>query len=1215
MRVLTFFALLLGGALQLAAQDAGQYWKQISVQSLPVAESVNRPNTPTEFATFQLDFAAIKAVLKQAPREWTPAAESAPLHISLPNADGTLDTYAVVESPLLTEGDQKKYPDIKTYTGYSLTTPGKVTRFAHTMLGFNGITITAERKVELIEVYTHGQTEYYQVFDWNKVPESGQLKPVCGSEDSGTLLHLPTERGAADRSGAAELVKLKLYRFACATTGEFSQNHGGTKASVMAAMTNYMNALNAIYEFEVYTRMIFVDNTDTIFFLDPNTDPYSGVTVHDWAAQNPAAMNTAIGFNSYDVGHVFARYISGTATGVAAGRCCTQGKGQACSAGNGNGSYGTDFLKTIGHEIGHQWSAGHTWNFCDSPAAQDQYAAGSAFEPGSGTTIMSYAGACGSSNVGGNTYENYYHSGSFDQIRNFIENGSGATCGTEQLTTNHHPVVTLPYTNGFYIPISTPFELIGQADDQDGDVLTYTWEGMNLGPLTPLGQQQGTSPLFRSLPPSTSGNRRVFPNIQAVVQNQIPPAELLPIYSRDIKLRLTARDNKPGGGGIGQGDVQFFSTDQAGPFKVLSPNTLTEEFTSGACAKVTWDVANTDNSLVNCKKVNIRLSTNGGFSYPITLASNEPNDGVAYVSIPNNTTSNTARIRVEAADNIFFDISNSNFRILAPTTPSFALCMGDDVEQICLPAKFSTSFTAGSLLGFSGSINLAVTSGLPTGAVATFSKNEISPGETSNLDIDLTGVTQEGVYNVEVTATSGAQTEVRNIKLVVYSNVFTDFKPLTPTNGASGQSQTPQLTWQNVPDANTYEIELANNPSFAAGTIIASKQDVTGGSFAVPVLLQKGKTYYWRVRPVNECGKHDWSETFVFATVNEACSALSATDLPKNISTGSNVTVSSSIFLSGGAVSDVNVKKVGIFHDFFKDLTFSLIHPDGTTVLLSANKCGNSSGNFIFGFDDAAPNTLLCPPGNVGTAYRPENPLAALNGKDAQGIWKLEVKDGAPGGGGGLQAFEIEVCGALTVNAPVIVNNNILQVQGGANALITDALLKAEDPDDGPANLRFVLISGTKYGVLDKDAVTLGPGATFTQQDINDGKLRYFHHGWSGLTDAFKFIVEDGRGGMVGVAEFQIQPLNVSTDDLSDFVEFKLMPVPVQQLLTIQLGSSVDQDLTAQILSIDGRLVSSSRIGAGTTSAQLQVGHLSSGMYFLRLTDGVRQSVGKFVKE
>ena len=145
--------------------------------------------------------------------------------------------------------------------------------------------------------------------------------------------------------------------------------------------------------------------------------------------------------------------------------------------------------------------------------------------------------------------------------------------------------------------------------------------------------------------------------------------ELLPAITRTMVFQVIARDNRANAGGINTATSNVSVTSTAGPFAVTAPNTAVtipalSNFT------VTWNVANTTAAPVSAANVKISLSTDGGNTFPTTLLASTPNDGSQSVLIPNTPTT-TARIKVEAVGNIFFDISDTDFTISAPTgTPT-----------------------------------------------------------------------------------------------------------------------------------------------------------------------------------------------------------------------------------------------------------------------------------------------------------------------------------------------------------------------------------------------------------------------------------------------------------------------------------------------------------------------------------------------------------------
>lgn len=634
-----------------SAQNGSQsFWSDINESQVVLIGE--RYIVPQSYRTLKLDYENLKNYLLEAPFENSNGTFNKITVLSLPLPDGSMSRFSIFESPVMESSLAAKYPQIKTYSGKGIDDPYATVRFDVTQLGFHAMIISPEGRI-FIDPYTLGDVENYISYytrDFHKVGSSIDCELVSDESRLSELNYL-RESMILTPTGP----QLRTYRLALATTGEYTTFFGGTIPNAMAAVVTSVNRVNGVYEIEFAIRMILVANNDTLIFTNASTDPYTNNDGFAMLAQNQTTVDARIGSANYDFGHVFSTGGGGVAY---LGVICVNGfKAQGVT---GSGApVGDPFdIDYVAHEMGHQFGGNHSFNGTSGSCGGGNRNASTAYEPGSGSTIMAYAGICGSHNLQPNS-DPYFHTVNFDEIVAYTNFGSGNGCAVITNTGNSAPLVTVP-TGGFYIPKGTPFSLTGSATDPENDALTFCWEEFDLGPGGAPGTPTGNAPIFRSWNPTSSGTR-YFPRLQNLVNNSTVIGELLPSYARVLTFRLTARDNKQIGGGVNYAQVQFNVDGNSGPFLVTSPNTNTT-LAGGSTQTITWDVANTNIAPVNCANVNIILSLDGGQTFTQVLASNTDNDGSENVIIPN-TPSTTARIKVEAVDNIFFDISNTNFTI------------------------------------------------------------------------------------------------------------------------------------------------------------------------------------------------------------------------------------------------------------------------------------------------------------------------------------------------------------------------------------------------------------------------------------------------------------------------------------------------------------------------------------------------------------------------
>lgn len=618
-------------------------WSDISERDFPVKGE--RRIIPNSYRTVKADINSLTNILRNAPMEKTDAARTSPLVIELPLPNGEMKRFSVTEYSMIEPGLAAQFPDIKTYNVKGIDDQYAVGKLDVTPHGFHGMVLTPFGDF-YIDPYSTNERDVYISYYKSAVVSNESFE--CGVNEQ---LTNTTDFSGTISSGP----ELRTYRLANACTAEYASFHGGTVPLAQAAIVVAINRVNGVYEREFAVRLVLVANNTDILFTNASTDPYTNNNGNTMLGQNQTVCDNIIGSANYDIGHVFS-----TGGGGVAGLRVICVTGQKAQGVTGLPSPTGDpfYIDYVAHEMGHQYGGNHTFN-STTGSCNGNRNPGTAWEPGSGSTIMGYAGICGSANL--QSFSNdYFHTGSFTEIAIYTQLGNGGTCPVITNTGNTPPQIEIP-AGGWTIPISTPFQLTGSATDTETpNSLTYCWEEFDLGPAGLPNNPSGNAPIMRSFSPDTS-KTRYFPRMSNIVNGTQTIGELLPSYTRAMTFRLTVRDNAVGGGGVDYSELGFNVSNTAGPFTITAPNSgiLWNPETPFPIA---WNVANTNIAPVNCQNVNILLSTDGGYTYPTVLASNTQNDGIHLVTFPKiNTT--TARIKIEAVDNIFFDISNTNFTL------------------------------------------------------------------------------------------------------------------------------------------------------------------------------------------------------------------------------------------------------------------------------------------------------------------------------------------------------------------------------------------------------------------------------------------------------------------------------------------------------------------------------------------------------------------------
>lgn len=1015
-------SLLLLSLLSMAqkAPSPVDMWNDIREQSILVSQQQRRI-IPEKYRTLSLDLEQMKTILSSAPLQFSEEAQHRQVILQIPMPNGGFQSFSIVDAPIMHPKMAKKYPYIHTYAGHGIDDPSAYLRLDVTQFGFHAMILSDVNGDVFIDPYAHLDTEHYISYYRKDYRKSTPF--ICEFDEK-----LNTAEGyqPSQTPKAGDCLQ-RQYTLALACTGEYAAFFGGTVAGAFAGMTTSMNRVNAVYEKEVSITMQFVANEDTLIFTNSATDPYTNGSGSTMLGQNQTTCNARIGINNYDIGHVFSTGGGGIAS---LGCVCTTVRAQGVT-GSGSPTGDAYDIDYVAHEMGHQFGANHTFNSSVGSCSGNQNNS-TAYETGSGTTIMAYAGICGSTDVQPHS-DAYFHGASLTEIGNFVSGTTGNSCATTTNTANNAP--TANAGADYTIPKSTYFVLTGTSTDPDAnDVRTYCWEQMdNTTATQPPPSTNTTGPMFRSLSPTTSPSR-YFPKLDSIVNNISPKWEVLPSVGRTLNFRLNVRDNATGGGCTAEDAMVVTVNGTAGPFVVTAPNTAVT-WGAGTQQTVTWNVASTDVAPVSCANVAILLSVDGGYTYPYTLIASTPNDGTQAITMPSGITSTTARVMVKSVGNIFFDISNVNFIINNPN-PDFTLALSPDAASICAGASPTSNVTVGVVTGFTGNVALT-SSGAPAGATVSFNPATVAAPGTSTMTVTTTPNVASGAYAVTVTGTSGNLTHTAVYTLTVSNGVPGSVTLVSPANAATNVGVQPTFTWNAASGAASYGIRVATDAAF--NNTVISVDNINGTSYTPAITLNTSTNYYWEVRGVNICGNGNFSNVFVFTTANIACVTTAATDVPQTISSSGIDTVISIINVPvAGTITDVNVLSVNITHTYIDDISARLISPTGTVVILVNRPC-NSEDNMDISFDSESANTnasIPCPPVGGGT-YQPLQSLTAFNGQQAFGNWKLMVIDHADQDGGSLNGWSLNFCRQLPPPVTVTATSAPATCNGSATGSVT----------------------------------------------------------------------------------------------------------------------------------------------------------------------------------
>ncbi|MNK38221.1 Ser-Thr-rich glycosyl-phosphatidyl-inositol-anchored membrane family protein [compost metagenome] len=638
---------------------------------------------------YKLDINAIRGQLLAADKVENSAGK---VTVNLPTADGKIERFAVNSFPVMDESLANQY-QLGSYVGVGIDDPSKYVRFSVAPNDFQSMMIS-DGKYEFIEPATSNKT-FYSI----KGKSSKEGIFSCNTKEnleSINGLQKLMDEGVASKAGNK---KFHTLRLALSTTGEYTAYFGGV-AGALTQINATMTRVNGVFEQEFNLHLNMV-NAPALIFTTASSDPYSDASQKcKWSNELMLALNGGtygVTNTGFDIGHLFGRSGGGGNAGcigcigsnstttvnysAANGGCGyaytapTNYKGSAYTSPGIGAPMGDAFdIDYVAHEFGHQLGANHTFSRNEGYSMN--------MEPGSGSTIMGYAGVTGSTTTDvQNNSDPYFHTVSITQVQT---NLASKTVDVETDITNNPPVVTAMATT-YTIPAATAFALTAIATDSEGDALTYCWEQVDSSTRSSYSTRALMGTLnngasFRSWIPTASPTR-YFPKLATVLGGAVRSNndfEAASTVARTTNFRVTVRDNK----GADSQTAYATQTIVVGSAAAFTVNTV-PTLIAGGNSTITWVVSGTTASPYNVANVKIDFTSDAGANWT-TLAASVPNSGTASVAIPESLVGKTGHIRVSAIGNVFYAVK--------PATVSATLAVSDlnnskDVKVYPNPVK------------------------------------------------------------------------------------------------------------------------------------------------------------------------------------------------------------------------------------------------------------------------------------------------------------------------------------------------------------------------------------------------------------------------------------------------------------------------------------------------------------------------------------------------
>ena len=1170
----------IAGFCFVAASAQQDYWSRSSKSNVAsTAKAVARRSFPTQFDVYSLNIAPLRQQLFSIVGA---QARSQSTIISLPNADGQLEQFEVVEASNFDAALQAKYPEIRAYSGKGLTDKGAMLKLSISPKGIQTMVFRLNgQPSEYMEPYSADHSQY-AVFKSQR--NKGELPWICSAPDVALATDVMNQAGRIESSTG----ELRVFRLAQSCNGEYANWHGATsnaqEALVLAAFNATYARVNGCLEKDFGIHLNIIAGSTQVIYYNPATDPYT--TLGNWNNQLMNTLHNVLGDAAFDIGHMFGASGGGGNAGCIGCVCTNNQKGSGYTSPADAIPQGDNFdVDYVVHEIGHQLGANHTFSMSNEGTGVNK-------EPGSGITIMGYAGIT-SQDLAPHSIA-YYHQASIAQIQ---ANLATKTCPVTNTISNATPVVNAG--NNYTIPISTPFALTGSATDANaGDVLTYSWEqndnatSSQTGASSVASATKATGPNWISYAPTTSPTR-YFPKLSTILAGQLVSGplsggdagantEALSSVSRTLNFRLTVRDNAPYSSvspySVGQtqfDDVVITVSNTSGPFSVSAPNTAVS-WAGGSTQTVTWAVANTTAAPVSCANVKISLSTDGGQTFPTVLVASTANDGSEAVTIPNTPTS-TARIKVEAVGNIFFDISNTNFTITAGSscgTPSGLAS-----------SSVTTSAATVSWSAVSGATSYDVDYKLNSSSTWTNAATA-----TTSTSVNLSGLTSGSLYDWRVRANCSSGSSAYAQAQFTTQSVVTCNAP-TGLSSSAVTSSSATVSWTAVSGASSYAVDYKTN---ASSTWTSAATATTSTSVSLSG-LSASTLYDWRVRTNCSSGNSAYTQAQFTTSAVAGC----ASAFEPNESIAAAATISAGVANSAAISTSTDNDYFKIVTTATSNNTFTLAGPSGVDFDLTIyNSAGTSIGT---GTSSTANETVSLTNQAAGTYYIR---VFGYNGANSATCYTLtatvstvtgcassyDVSTNGTASGAAVIPFNTDVKGLISPSGDV--DYYKFTITTGGTATVTLTTLPAD------YDLQLLSSDGTTQLAISQNGSTSSETISRTYTAGTYYLRVYGYSGANSATNCYTLRVALGTATKV--------------DDMIVANKLSAFPNPVTDKVTIQLGDLKGM-ADIRVFDMYGKQVLQQTSSNNLVSMNLS--KLAAGVYMIKVVSNGKEEVIKVVKQ